>query len=102
MKKILILLALIYFASCSSECANVQNPDTADQCYNAGTGEENSSCCFLRHPTENIKVCLEIPNDVNIEEFIKDKYPAYKGYDVSCFASYLKRGLLLLASLFLL
>ena len=106
MKQLIILLALIYFVSCSSACANVQNPEKKDDCLKTETGNYDSKCCFLHEETNNIKVCFEIPNNVDIAQYISEKAPAYKPYKVYCksehnFGNILK-SLILLVSLVLL
>ncbi len=98
----MILLGLIYFASCSSACSNVLNPDKPEQCYKTGTGEVNNVCCFLREPTFNYRLCMELPKGVDYQKYVNDYLPNLKGYTVSCLSSYLKTSLVFLAALALL
>ena len=106
MKQLIILLALVYFASCSSGCANVQNPTKREDCLKTETGNYNSTCCYLHEDTNNIKVCFEIPNNVDPVQYISQNAPAYKPYTVECnsghFLDNILKSLILLVSLVLL
>ena len=104
MKKLILFFAIIYFVYSSSECNGYSEPPKdAATCYNLGAGETNFTCCYFEHPTEKTKKCQELPKDATLrEQYIKDKYPAFKSYTYTCFGSFLKTSLLLLTSLILL
>ena len=98
---ILILFALFYYAFCSGECTGVINPNSAEECLNTSTGESDNMCCYFLHEETNIRVCVEIPMNVNIEEYIRQYLPQYKPYYYTCLSSFLRTSMLLLAALIL-
>ena len=109
MNKFIILACLIYAASCVSECLTTYNPTTAEKCFDARPNdEENDNCCFLQAPSDlgGATLCLEIPKSVeDFVEYFKQKYPAYKNYDVKCCSGFsfgnILKSILLVASLIL-
>ena len=105
MNKFIILAALIYFVSSSSECSQTYNPKDRYECLNAGTGEADATCCYLYY-SNIVSVCLEIPNSVtDYYEYLKQYYPAYKDYTVDCKGEFnfgILKTLILVVSLVLL
>ena len=48
MKKILVLLSLIYFISCVTEyCDEIENVQTADDCLTSNVKNETDNCCYI-------------------------------------------------------
>ena len=103
MYKILILLVLFYYSSCIGDCFTVVNPKEADDCLSQEAGEIEKTCCFLEQEKEDIRICYELPKDIeDMDKYISENYPAYKTYTITCEANYLKATLLLISALILL
>ena len=116
MKRILVLLSLIYFISCSSTvCNEITNIKSADDCLSGDVSSAENNCCYLHitGPNHSQQNCYEYPKTYPLEEIysqLNQKYQpqGYKLEVVTCPAdqarnkgSYLKTGILLLAAFLL-
>ena len=104
MKRILVLVALIYCANCISPCETT-GPKDAAECFVKECEYKNNTCCFLKSPpgTGDITKCYELPKDESQrEQYVKDNYPAFTKYSRECFGNFLEISLLLLGTLILL
>ena len=107
MKKFLLLVAVLYFASCKSLCGGEEEqPKEASECYGEDLDANNTQCCFLKNTTGTF--CHEFEEKTTSED-IKKKHPEYANYEVvdcpyreeKSSANYLKIGFLLVAMLLL-
>jgi len=125
MKKILILLSLIYFISCGTEyCNTITQADNSEDCLTAEVQDANNNCCYLQigytaeDGTKGVaKPCFEVSKQATLEKIKADLTKQYEAEyktleDVICPAdqgqggsttngSYLKTGILLLVAFFL-
>ncbi len=122
MQRIIILFSLVFFISCTNNCAILTRVDDSKTCFSYESLDENSRCCnFIvsidEGPEEN--VCFQIKknvNDAQIKQFAqnlinqnKEKFGVPENISVIYInhdcnnnkGSYLRVGFLLL-SLFLL
>ena len=107
MKKFLLLLAAICYASCVTTCDAVE-PTNATTCHNAELEKkDDDQCCFLKKDTA--LSCHEFIKNITADE-VKEKNPEYKDYEIDCpykggdrpsSSNYLKAGFLLVAMLLL-
>ena len=104
MKRILILIALIYCANCVSPCESITAPEDSSECFGKDTEGKNNTCCFFKSPgDETITKCYELPKDESQRtQYIREKYPAFTKYSYECFGNFLEISLLLLGTLILL
>ena len=87
MKRILILIALIYCANCVSPCESITRPKDATECLGKETENKNNICCFLKYSSD--RHCLELPKDESKrDEYIKTHYTGYYGYTRECLATF--------------
>ena len=108
MKKFLLLVAIIYFASCKSFCDGVEKENaTITICHDAQLEKENDQCCYFEKGNDHF--CMEFINTMTADD-IKNQNATYKDYVIDCpykggnqpsSGNYLKAGLLLVAMLLL-
>ena len=120
MKRVIIILSLIYFISCSSLCGDMENfPTKREECYQRESSMTENECCFLSAnvSSEGSKItfslCGEVPIGYNLEEFkklmiqqLEEKGMQVNSLDIYCSSqdknpdtsssSYLKIGFLLI------
>ena len=107
MKKFLLLLAAICYASCKTTCDAVE-PANATVCHNAELeNKTDDQCCFLKKG--EALSCKEVVKNITADE-VKQKFPDLKDYEIDCpykggdrpsSSNYLKAGFLLVAMLLL-
>jgi hypothetical protein len=107
MKKFLLLLAAICYASCKTTCDAVE-PANATVCHNAELEKtDENQCCFLKK--DAVLSCHEFAKNLTADQ-VKEKNPEYKDYEIDCpykggdkpsSSNYLKAGFLLVAMLLL-
>ena len=49
MRKFLLILLLIYFASCVLECNDNTIPETSDDCKQRSRTSKDNWCCYVEH-----------------------------------------------------
>ena len=105
MKKFLLIVAILYFASCKSLCGGEEEaPKDAQACYGEDLFGNNTQCCFLKNTTGTF--CHEFEEKKTADE-IKKLHPEVANYEVvdcpyrSSASSYLQAGFLLFALLLL-
>ena len=125
MKKILILLSLIYFISCGTEyCNSITQADKSEDCLTAEVQDANNNCCYLQigqSTTEGSqtigKLCYEFSKQATLDQLKEQLTKQYQGdnqilENIICPSdqgqggsttngSYLKTGILLLVAFFL-
>ena len=126
MKKVLVLLSLIYFISCVTEyCNKVEVIESADDCLTSQVEKETDNCCFLivNDKGVNVNACTEVDKSYTLEQieaaltkqyaeagqtFVSLKCPDDQGTTPTptptptpASGSYLRTGLLLLAAFLL-
>ena len=75
MKKILILLSLIYLVSCKLFCNTEENPKNYEDCFNRVLEDEENNCCYLKvfaPSLGNVSVCYEFRKSLDIEYLRKE------------------------------
>ena len=107
MKKFLLLLAAICFASCKTTCDGIEEANVTS-CKNAELDKkDDDQCCFVKNGT--VTSCKEFLKNITADE-IKAKFPEYKNLELDCpykgedrpsSSNYLKAGFLLVAMLLL-
>ena len=113
MKRILVLLSLIYFISCSTEtCNDVKDPQNPNECFSTPVVDSNDYCCYIKvrqyigTQYQYGSICYEYNKGLSLDE-VKNtliNYYTNKGQeleDFRCKGSYLKAGLLLLTAFLL-
>ena len=120
MKKILVLLSLIYFISCSTEyCANVKEIKEENDCLKSIVEKETDNCCLIvvQDKGVNVNACAEFDKSYTLEQieasltkqyseagqtFVSLKCPSDQGTaPTPANGSYLRTGLLLLVTFLL-
>ena len=82
MKKLLLLVAALYFVSCKTLCwGQEEQPFSASSCYSADTFEIGHQCCFLKNTNGTLCVEFEGRKTSNI---IKKKHPEYANFEIDC------------------
>ena len=84
MKKILILLSLIYLVSCKLSCDAGTLPNNYEDCYNRGLENEDNFCCYLKVSIPsfgNVSVCYEFQKSIDIEFTRKLLISQYSEYN---------------------
>ena len=86
MKRIFILVAIIYYVNSATLCESISAPKRATECYGKDVELESNTCCFFQAPSDpSITKCYEIPKDKSQrEQYIKEHYPAFTKYKYSC------------------
>ena len=128
MKKILVLLSLIYFISCATEyCAQLKEVKEANDCLTSSVEKETNNCCFVTVEAsgKNVNACFETDKTYTLDQIRKALTEQYKKdgqtlVDLKCpsdqgeqptpaptpeptptKSSYLKEGILLLTAFLL-
>ena len=110
MKRVIIILSLIYYISCSSLCMNTETyPTNKQDCYQRETSTTQSKCCFLTTDVSmagtkaTVSICSEVPIGYDLEEYkklmiqqLETQGMTVQRIDVDCAHSYLKIGFLLI------
>ena len=86
MKRIFILLAIIYYVNSATLCESITAPKKEEECFGKDVESGSNTCCFFQAPSvTSITKCYEIPKDKSQrEQYIKEHYPAFTKYKYSC------------------
>ncbi len=124
MKKVLVLLSLIYFISCVTEyCDEVKSIQSDDDCLSSEVRDGANNCCLIEIKEGDKYGCGEYPKSLTVEQIFEQLKPQYEKegqtlVSVKCpndqgtnptpspspspsNGSYLRTGLLLLAAFLL-
>ena len=124
MKKVLVLLSLIYFISCVTEyCNKVEVIESADDCLTSQVEKDTDNCCYIvvKVNGDDVNACYEFDKSYTLEQieeslkkqyaeagqtFVSVKCPDDQGTTPTptptpASGSYLRTGLLLLAAFLL-
>ena len=80
MKKIFILLSLIYFISCKIDCNSGEYAESSDDCFNRSVQKEDENhCCYFKisKSSEILGMCLEYSKNVSLDDLKKLLTEAY-------------------------
>ena len=109
MKKILLVLSLLYLAFCETlSCKDESKaPSKASDCLQRTPSTNDLTCCYGKFTALGLtsQACFELEKGLNSDEIKKKMQEEGGGLitieDFSCRGSYLKMGLLLLATFLL-
>ena len=103
MKKIFLFFCLLYLTLCEN-CVDVRSPSKASDCVGKTPSSSSTTCCYVKYSMiMSINICLELPKGLDTDQIKAELKKTYGETleDFSCKGSYLKIGLLLLATFLL-
>ena len=102
MKKILIILTLIYFSSCVTMCESEDIPKDLNDCDVREVQDPNNSCCYVEFDDQ--KFCKEAKDTESIptpEGVQRRVVGCHRKKNINTGSNYLKVGLFLIIYLLL-